>query len=131
MTREASRHDRTALERLAALLGLVLLASMLAFMLWTAHAENAGPPELSAAPAATERAGAHWRVAVALRNDGPTTAAGVRVRGTLSTPGAPEETSTVELDYLPQHSEVEAALLFTRDPGDGTLALRIEGYTLP
>ena len=120
------------LEWASAGIGLALLLGLLGVIGW--EALRGGPAEPPAIEVAVRRIaaapGGYLAEFEALNRAGGT-AQSVEIEGTLRGGGAPDETSSITLDYVPGHSRRYGGLFFRRDPRQGALELRAHGYQTP
>jgi uncharacterized protein (TIGR02588 family) len=70
-----------------------------------------------------------WIIPATVGNDGDEAAEAVILEATASV-GGTEETSVVDVDYLPAGTEVDVSFGFSARP-DGDVALRVVGFRLP
>ena len=70
-----------------------------------------------------------WIVPATVRNDGDQAAEAVRILATARVGGQDEE-SEIEIDFLPEGTEVEVEIGFSARP-EGEIELRLIGYQLP
>ena len=117
------------LEWLTAALGLVL--ACVTFLLYQAFSGEAGSPDVVSKVKEVTQTRGGFVAELRVLNEGATTAAGLRVEGSLKEDNKIVETSETTLDYLPPHSEREAGLFFARDPSGLELVLRAKGYQTP
>lgn len=123
-----------ALEWISAAVGLVITLGLLGFLAVEVVRQDDGvPPLLDAVPVALTSGGdgGHHVVEVKVTNESYTTGASVQIEGTLKRDGSDVETSSATLAYVPGKSERRAGLIFTRDPADHTVEIRIVGYERP
>jgi len=119
------------LEWLASGVGLVLALCVFGFIGWQALGDATSPPVVTIETTDVATVTGGYRVVFQARNAGGAAAAQVRIEGTVSGSGAPPETSSVILDYIPGQSAREGGLFFTRDPKAGDLSLRATGFAKP
>jgi uncharacterized protein (TIGR02588 family) len=119
------------LEWVIAAIGGLLVVGAIAYMVVFAVAELERPPAVTLSVTSVTTTPGGYLVSFRAANAGGATAAALQVSGELRKGGAVVETSAVTIDYLPQQSEREGGLVFTRDPEDLTLSLRVEGYSEP
>jgi uncharacterized protein (TIGR02588 family) len=119
------------LEWLASGVGLVLALCVFGFIGWQALGDATSPPVVTIETTDVATVTGGHRVVFQARNAGGAAAAQVRIEGTVSGSGAPPETSSVILDYIPGQSAREGGLFFTRDPKAGDLSLRATGFAKP
>jgi uncharacterized protein (TIGR02588 family) len=124
-------HHTPWLEWLASGVGLVLALCVFGFIGWQALGDATSPPVVTIETTDVATVTGGHRVVFQARNAGGAAAAQVRIEGTVSGSGAPPETSSVILDYIPGQSAREGGLFFTRDPKAGDLSLRATGFAKP
>ncbi|MGY5882671.1 hypothetical protein [Modestobacter lacusdianchii] len=112
-------------------LGALIVLLVLGFLVHQAVVVRDSDPELSVTTAPAEPVDGGWSVAFEVRNDGGTTAEQVQVTGVLERDGEEVQEATATIAYVPPHSRQSGALLFTVDPGTGSLEVRPAAYTLP
>lgn len=106
----------------AVLVGLVLFS-------WFTQGEQ--PPVLALQPSPEIRAvGGQFYVPFTVTNTGGATAESVQVIGELRLDDR-TETGEQQIDFLSKGEEEEGAFVFSRDPRQGDLTLRIASYKLP
>jgi uncharacterized protein (TIGR02588 family) len=112
---------------LAVLSGAVVIA-MAAYLL---HAAFFSQPSLVALSVTAGAPDADGNIRFTVRNDGEQTAANVHVTMVVGGGGTETDRRTVQIDYVPAHSEVEGALILA----DGEFGLQrrfvVEGYIDP
>ncbi len=64
-------------------------------------------------------------------NSGGKTAESVQIAAELRVGGAISEAATVEINFLSNDEKAEGAFIFSRDPRQGKLTLRVASYKLP
>ncbi|MFC3126494.1 hypothetical protein ACFOD4_15630 [Pseudoroseomonas globiformis] len=120
-------------ERLAGLLGLIMLVAVLGILLHQALLRPDTPPgiRLEAGTAEALGPGLGYHLPVTAQNLGNQTAASLRVQGEIRREGQVVETSLLEFDYVPDRSQRRGGLFFREDPRQGELVLRPLGYADP
>lgn len=129
--RAPRRADIPPLEWGAALLGAVLLAGALAFMVRQALVSDDSPGPVAFEVKRVLPLGAGFLVEFEARNRGDATYAELEVEGTLRGASGTEERARATLDYLPGRSSREGGLFFRGDPAAGELELAARGYRRP
>ena len=114
-----------------ALLGLVMVAGSIAFMLYEAAAGDSSPPDITVHLDATVQIRNGYLVKFRVVNEGGTTVEGLTVEGVLRNGTAIQETSDTVLEWVPAHSEREGGLFFSSDPRQYQMQLRAKGYENP
>lgn len=120
------------LESISAGIGLAILAGMLGLLTYQALETPPGdPPVLVAEPVGLARAAGTYVMEVKVTNHSRNTGAGVQVEGVLKKGGSEIEKSNTTFDYVPGLSETHGGLVFTEDPRQHQLELRVTGYQRP
>jgi uncharacterized protein (TIGR02588 family) len=111
----------------ASVAGLCALVALLVFDGVT----RTGAPELEIAVEQPQPQGEQWVVPIVVENRGASAAAGVDIELVLLAGDRELDSGTVTLPFVPEGSEVEAAVVFREDPGSGRIEPRVLGYELP
>jgi uncharacterized protein (TIGR02588 family) len=120
-----------AWEWAVALLGLVLVLGSIGFLAYQVVAGDDSPPDVLIRADAILPVKSGYLVQVRAVNQGGSTAAELRIEGTLRGESGRVETSETVFDYVPAHSHRKGGLFFTQDPRQFTLQLRAKGYAEP
>jgi uncharacterized protein (TIGR02588 family) len=131
MARKPQPKRYPLVEWVSAGLGLAITGVMFGFLALEAAQQDGVPPLLNVVPVSLVQAPGQYVVEFEVRNDSATTGAAVQVEGTLKQGGSDVETSTASLSYVPGESSQRGGLVFTRDPRDYRLELRVTGYERP
>jgi uncharacterized protein (TIGR02588 family) len=123
--------DIPLLERIVALVGLILVSGSIGFLVYQAITRNSSPPDVTLNISSITTISNGYLVKFQAMNKGDSTAKGLIVEGQLKDGNEEIETSEATLDYLPSHSEREGGLFFTKDPRQFELRLRALGYEQP
>lgn len=127
----ATDGDTSRGEYLLGALGAVVVLLVLAFLVHQAVFVRDTGPRLSVTSSAAEPVDGGWSVPFELLNEGGATAEQVQVTGVVSRGGEEVQSATATIDYVAPHSRQAGALLFSVDPGTGTLEIRPTAYTSP
>jgi uncharacterized protein (TIGR02588 family) len=128
----SARDEKNALEWAVFWAGLALLLAVAGALLHDAVTGGDGPPEITVSLGPPEPTRGGFRVPVEIRNDGAETAVAPQIEVVLHGPGsAVREQATLELDYLPRHSQREGAVTLRSDPRRGRIEAHVLGYQLP
>lgn len=111
--------------------GLALLLATLGYLAAQALAGPPSPPDPVIEVLRVEPVGQRFLVRLKVSNRGGTTAADLRIAGTLKHGGQPVEEGEVQLRYLPGGSSREAGVYFARDPRTLELEFAPKGYEPP
>jgi len=123
--------DIPLLEWIVGGVGFLLIASVVAFLLYHAITGVDSPPDVNVSIVSIRQNRSGYIVRVKARNDGGSTAEGVVIQGELKKGSQVLERSHTTLDYAPPGSEKEFGLFFTRDPRQFELQIRPLGYENP
>lgn len=115
-------------QRVTLLISTLLVAAFTGFLLyaWLVERKEDGPPRPVVRVGEVTAQDGSYRVPFKLRNEGPQTLELVQVRAVLG-----EEEGEQVVDFLAHEEEVEGAFLFTTDPREGRLSVRVASYRLP
>jgi uncharacterized protein (TIGR02588 family) len=114
-----------------ALLGLVLVLGSIGFLAYQVVAGDDSPPDVLISADAILPVKSGYLVQIRAVNQGGSTAAELRIEGTLRSESGSVETSETVIDYVPAHSHRKGGLFFTQDPRQFSLQLRAKGYAEP
>lgn len=133
---EIREHDRPELstswwERLVALIGLILALSAIGYLLYQAISSKDSPPAIELRVDEILTTQNSYLVKITALNQSDSTAAELKLAGTLFQDEEPVETSQITFDYLPAQSQRKGGLFFQYDPRRYRLRLRAEGYQNP
>ena len=131
MRKKPPQSQTSVWEWVAAAIGALILILAIGYMIWYGLTHTSGPPVMVVERADSVRVDGIYVVKVVVRNEGRSTAAAVEIEGALMDGEEALETSTATLDYVPENSEREAYLQFTRDPAQYDLKLRAVGGSAP
>lgn len=124
--------ERTpVLEWITAGVGLALALGAIGFLVWEGLFVADKTPLLSARAGAVAQTAHGYVVDIEVRNDSHVTASAVQVEGVLpESAGAPEETATLTIDYVPGKGRRDGSMIFRRDPRGG-LTVQVRGQVDP
>lgn len=118
-------------ERIAAVLGFMLVAAVVIYQTVKALEQDEGPPVLKLSIEQIYARQNRHLVRVDVHNEGGHTLATLTVTGRLLRNGQEVEKSQAQLDYAPAHAHRTVGLYFTHDPRELQLELVPEGYREP
>lgn len=127
-TQSASRH---LVEWTVGAAGALIVIGSIAFLAYKAVTTDHAPPDINVQLAAVRPVSGGYLLQVRIRNDGDTTAAQLKVRGTLLEGKRLVETSEATFDYAPPRSVREGGLFFSNDPRLFEIRVQAEGYEKP
>ncbi len=119
-------------EWVVALLELALVVGSMGFVAYQAVVGDDSPPNILVHADAILPVNTGYLVRIRAVNQGGSTAAQLRIEGTLRGERGSVETSQTVIDYVPSHSHRrKGGLFFTQDPRQFALRLQAKGYTEP
>jgi uncharacterized protein (TIGR02588 family) len=128
----ARRDPIPPLEWLAAAIGLLIAIGLIAIIAREGVVAADDPvPQLTVTVGQPIASPGRHVVPIRVQNFSSRTAASVQVKGELVPGGGEPEESGTTIDYAPGHSEAAGGLIFTSDPRQGRLEVRIVGYEIP
>jgi uncharacterized protein (TIGR02588 family) len=123
---------RSAAEWTTFSLALLILATLIGLVIYKWVTQKDQPPLLSVTPETEIRqAPGQFYVPFAITNTGGATAESVQVIAELSINGKIEESGEQQIDFLASGEKQEGAFVFSRDPRQGKLVIRVASYKLP
>lgn len=109
-----------------------ILAAIVGLVLYNWVNDKDRPPILSVTPNAEIRqAQGQFYVPFEITNSGGETAESVQIIAELRVNGEVEETGEQNIDFLSGGEKEEGAFIFSRNPREGELVLRVASYKLP
>ncbi|MCA1618959.1 MAG: hypothetical protein LC795_06530 [Acidobacteria bacterium] len=130
--RERGKVEKNWLEWVVFGVGLLLVVSTLAYLVYDGATSAGTPPEVEVTLGDPVEGGAGFLVPVRVVNRGGQTAEGVTVEVVLEAGGAPEpERGEFTLAFLPRGGTREGWVAFRTDPRAGRLTARALGYEKP
>jgi len=130
---ESSRGERSLPEKISFGIALGILATVIGLVIyvWVAK-EGDRPPELAIEQTEpTREAGGQFYVPFQLTNTGGGTAEAVRVTAELYRNGEVMESGEQEFEFLSGDETEEGEFVFSENPQQGEVRLRVTGYRLP
>jgi uncharacterized protein (TIGR02588 family) len=123
---------RSLAEWLTFTIACFILLAIAGLVVYEWLATEKQPPLLSVTPnAAIREVQGNYYVPFAVKNVGGGTAESVQVIAELRVNGEVEEAGEQQIDFLSSGETEEGAFVFTQNPSDGELVLRVASYKLP
>ncbi|HEY9653071.1 MAG TPA: TIGR02588 family protein [Coleofasciculaceae cyanobacterium] len=123
---------RSAAEWISFSIALVILAIIIGLIAYQWATQKHQPPVLSVTPNPEIReAPGQFYVPFSVTNTGGETAESVQVMAELKINGTVEETGEQQIDFLASGETEEGAFVFSRDPREGQVTVRVASYKLP
>lgn len=129
----SSRKSAIPAEWITFAIALVIVLCVVGLVLFTWFTEDRQPPIISIVRSdeSIREAQGQFYVPFEVKNDGGGTAESVQVIGELLINGQVEEEGEQQIDFLSGGETEEGEFIFTRNPQDGEIALRVASYKLP
>ena len=113
-------------------IALLILAAIAGLIIYKWVTLQDRPPVLSVTPNPEIReVPGQYYVPFSITNTGGETAESVQVIAELSINGEVEESGEQQIDFLASGEKQEGAFVFSRDPREGELNIRVASYKLP
>ncbi|NJR58740.1 MAG: TIGR02588 family protein [Cyanobacteria bacterium CRU_2_1] len=113
-------------------IALLIILTIIGLVVYTWITQDNQPPILSITTSAEVReAQGQYYVPFRVTNTGGDTAESVQVIGELQINGQIEEVGEQQVDFLSGNETEEGAFVFSRNPRDGELKIRVASYKLP
>jgi uncharacterized protein (TIGR02588 family) len=126
------RH-RLPAEWVTFLLSLAIVALIVGLIVHSWRVGDDTPPvlKISSSVAEIRAIDGQYYVPFSIANTGGRTAESVQVIGEIRTAGEVEETGDISIDFLARNEKEEGAFVFSRDPRQAELSIRVASYKLP
>ncbi len=123
---------RSAAEWVTFAIASFILAIIVSLVGYTWINDNNQPPILSVSKKQSIReADGNFYVPFEVVNTGGDTAESVQIVAELQIKGKATETGEQQIDYLSRGEKEEGAFVFSQDPRQGQLTIRVSSYKLP
>ena len=129
MAKVLSQQDTPLLEWIVGACGATIFATMIGTLAYGGLSEPRRLADIQVNIDRVERTASGYVAELKIRNDGDTTGGAVEVVASAVCDGEVQERS-VQLDYVPRHSERRAGMFFTCDPR-GNVTFQVQGYAKP
>jgi uncharacterized protein (TIGR02588 family) len=132
-SQQQQRPPRSLAEWVSFAIATCILALLVGLVLYDWATQKNQPPVLSVTPKEREirQAQDQFYVPFEITNTGGETAESVQIIAELSVNGKVEESGEQQIDFLSGGEKEEGAFVFTRNPQDGELIVRVASYKLP
>ncbi|GFE68814.1 TIGR02588 family protein [Chroococcus sp. FPU101] len=112
-------------------IALLIVLSMIGLVLYTWLTQDKQPPVLSITRSEIRETQGQFYIPFKVTNTGGETAESVQVLGEFLLNGEIEESGEQQIDFLSGGESQEGAFIFTRNPQNGEIVLRVASYKLP
>ncbi len=113
-------------------IALLILAAVVGLVIYKWLTQKNQPPVLSVSASSEIReAPGQFYVPFSITNTGGETVESVQVIAELTINGEVEESGEQQMDFLASGEKEEGAFVFSRDPREGELSVRVASYKLP
>lgn len=132
-SQQQQRPPRSLAEWVSFAIATCIVALLVGLVLYDWATQKNQPPILSVTPKGREirQAQDQFYVPFEITNTGGKTAESVQIIAELSVNGKVEESGEQQIDFLSGGETEEGAFVFTRNPQDGELTVRVASYKLP
>lgn len=131
-TQSENKAGRSPAEWITFGIAATILSTVIGLVLYIWLGQQRQPPILSVTYEKTIRqVDGYFYVPFILKNKGGETVESVRVIAELETNSGIKEQSEQEIDFLSGEEIQEGAFIFSKDPKDSNLNLRVTSYKLP
>ena len=125
------RNQKNWLEWAVFALGLLLVSSTLAYLIYAGASMGHEPPILEVRVGTPEQRQFNFIVPVTVINHGDETAEGVRIEVVMESGGEEQARGELDVAFLPRHATREGWVTFAQDPRTAQLKARVLGYQKP
>jgi uncharacterized protein (TIGR02588 family) len=122
---------RSLAEKVSFGISLSIVGIVIALICYTWITGDTNPPALVVTTTQTRQVDQHYYVPFTVTNWGGETAEAVEVVGELSLPGGTTETGMQEIDFLSRQEKRSGEFIFSQNPQQGELTVRVASYRLP
>lgn len=124
--------QRTAAEWVTFVVASMILLGLVALICFEWQTNQNHPPAFSVAVSEAVRVtDGRYYVPFAITNTGGRIARMVQVTAELDIAGVDEETGEQQIDFLSGHETKAGSFVFSHDPQEGDLVVRVASYRLP
>jgi uncharacterized protein (TIGR02588 family) len=129
---QEQKPPRSPAEGITFSIALLILASIIGLVIYKWFTQKNQPPVLSVTrPSEIRQVPGQFYVPFAITNTGGETVESVQVIAELRINGEVEESGEQQIDFLASGEKEEGAFVFSRDPRQGELVMRVASYKLP
>ena len=123
---------RSFAEWLSFSVAIVIVTTIVALVLYRWQTQEKQPPLLSLnRQGEVRQAEGQFYVPFTVINRGGETVEAVQIVGELLIDGQVEESGEQQIDFLSSHETESGAFIFSRNPQEGQLIIRVASYKLP
>jgi uncharacterized protein (TIGR02588 family) len=122
---------RTPAEWVTFSIASFILAVVVALVGYTWLNENGQPPILSISNKTIREADGQFYVPFEVVNTGGETAESIQIIAELQINGKVEETGDMQVDFLSSGEKEKGAFIFSKNPSQGQLKIRVSSYKSP
>ena len=132
MNDSKQEQSRSFAEWLSFSIAIVIVTTIVALVLYRWQTQEKQPPLLSLnRQGEVRQAEGQFYVPFTVVNRGGETVEAVQVVGELLIDGQVEETGEQQIDFLSSQETESGAFIFSRNPQEGQLIIRVASYKLP
>jgi uncharacterized protein (TIGR02588 family) len=112
-------------------ISLSIVSIIIALICYTWITGDTNPPILAVTTTETRQVDQHYYVPFTVTNWGGETAESVEVVADLALPGGETETGMQQIDFLSRQEKRSGEFIFSQNPQQGELTVRVASYRLP
>ncbi|MBE9043223.1 TIGR02588 family protein [Pleurocapsales cyanobacterium LEGE 10410] len=122
---------RSLAEKVSFSISLSIVGIIVTLICYSWISGNSNPPILSISQFNVRQVNSQYYVPFTVINNGGETAASVEIVAKLTLSPQIVETGRQQLDFLSRKEERSGEFIFSHDPNQGELAIRVASYRLP
>lgn len=131
MSKKTSYKSSMPAEWVIFAIALLIVLSIVGLVIFSWLTQDKQPPILSIVRSEVRETQGQFYVPFKVTNTGGGTAESVQVIGEFRLNGEIEESGEQQIDFLSGGESEEGAFIFTRNPKNGEIILRVASYKLP
>lgn len=132
MTTGEQKPERSPAEWITFIVASLILAMIVGLVGYTWYHEDSQPPVIAVSNKDKIRqSNGQYYVLFEVVNNGGETAESVQITAELKVDGKVVETGEQQIDFLSSGEQEEGAFVFTKNPRQGELTIRVASYKLP
>lgn len=122
---------KSSAEKVSFGLSLFVIGLAIALVCYTWVTGDNNPPQLTVQTQSSRQSQNQYYVPFKVTNSGGKTAESVEVTAQLTSPTWSPELGRQEINFLSRQESREGEFIFSHDPEQGNLVIRVAGYKLP
>ncbi|GAB4527270.1 MAG: hypothetical protein Tsb0014_07910 [Pleurocapsa sp.] len=131
MNKKSKAWRRSSAEKFSFIISLSIIVAIIVLVCFAWITGDNNPPILSVTTAKIREIERQYYVPFTVTNSGGETAESVEVVAELSLSNGSLETGMQQIDFLSRQEKRSGEFIFSRDPQQGKLTIRVASYRLP